>query len=100
MQAENLVAIREYCVIQELEPSFVMALGDAGLLEIIVIDETSYFHEQQLTELERMVRLHQDLKINLEGIEAISHLIEKMKKMQDELIVLKNKLRKYEHVDE
>ena len=43
-----------------------------------------------------MVRLHYDLEINMEGIDAITHLLKKLQTMQDEISVLKNKLRVYE----
>jgi hypothetical protein len=40
------------------------------------------------------MHLHQDLDINLEGIDAISHLLKRMHDMQRELNMLKNKLGK------
>jgi hypothetical protein len=51
---------------------------------------------KQLTELEKLVRLRYELDINLEGIDAIIHLLKKLQGMQDEIIILKNKLRLYE----
>jgi hypothetical protein len=42
------------------------------------------------------VRLHYDLDINLEGIEAITYLLNRVKNMQAEIIALKNRLRLYE----
>jgi hypothetical protein len=38
------------------------------------------------------VRLHYDLDINIEGIETINHLLEKIEEMQREIAHLKNKI--------
>jgi hypothetical protein len=43
-----------------------------------------------------MIRLHHELDINVEGVEAISHLLMLIEKMQEELTVVKNRLRLYE----
>jgi PleD family two-component response regulator len=36
------------------------------------------------------------MDINVEGIEAVSHLLERIQRLQDELTGLKNRLRLYE----
>ena len=46
-------------------------LGEDGLIDIEVIDDTSYFPASQLNELERYTHLYYDLSINIEGIDAI-----------------------------
>jgi uncharacterized membrane protein YjjP (DUF1212 family) len=60
------------------------------------MEQEHYIHQEELPKLEKMVRLHQDLGINLEGLEAIHHLLEKVEQMQSEVNLLKNKLRKWE----
>jgi hypothetical protein len=44
-----------------------------------------------MQKLEKFVRLHYDLDINLEGIETINYLLEKIEKMQREILELRNK---------
>ena len=51
---------------------------------------------QQLPRLERLARMHYDLDINLEGIEAISHLLERVERMQHDLRALQEWLHLYE----
>ena len=63
-------------------------------------EEQTYFSEHQLDEVEKFVRLHYDLDINVEGIEAISHLLEKIKDMQDRNMQLQNRLSLYENNNE
>ncbi|MBC7388403.1 MAG: MerR family transcriptional regulator, partial [Opitutaceae bacterium] len=46
--------------------------------------------------LEKLVRLHFDLNINLEGIETVSYLLQKMNNMQEKILMLSNRLRVYE----
>ena len=93
---KDLIAVSEFCILQNVDISFIHSLDEYGLIEITTIDETGFLQANQLSEVERMTRLHRDLKINLEGIEAINHLIEKIKIMQDEINALKNRLHLYE----
>jgi hypothetical protein len=45
-----------------------------------------------------MVRLHFDMDINIEGIETITHLLERIEQMQQEITQLKNRVGVYEHL--
>ena len=47
---------------------------------------------RSVPELEKLVRFHYEMDINLEGIEAIHHLLQQMKTMQDEMKALKTGL--------
>jgi hypothetical protein len=49
-----------------------------------------------LGRLEKIVRLHFELDINLEGIETIAHLLERMEGMQEKIVQLTNRLKAYE----
>jgi cytochrome c peroxidase len=71
-------------------------LQDAGLIEITIIKEAEYIHESQLNELEKIVRLYYEMDINLEGIETVIHLLQRINDMQNEITLLKNRLRLYE----
>lgn len=99
MQTENLIALNEFCVHHNIENSFISSLQQIGLIEIKTINETFFIEGDQLQQLEKIVRFYYELDINLEGIETIIHLINRMRTMQDEIILLKNKLRIYEAVD-
>ena len=99
MTKEEMVAASEFCTSHNVEISFLYSLSESGLLEITNVEETVFISQEQLPELEKLVRLHYDMDINLEGIEAIHHLLQQMKTMQDEMRVLKSKLALYEKVD-
>ena len=86
----------EFCLHHNIESSFLYSLQEYGLIEIVSMEQGSFVDSNCLRELEKMVRLHYDLDINMEGIDAISHLLKKLETMQDEIAMLKNKLRVYE----
>ena len=100
MRNEEMVAAHEFCISHNVEISFLYSLNESGLLEITTIEEAVFINRDQLPELEKLVRLYYDMEINLEGIEAVHHLLQQMKAMQDEVRALKNRLSMYEKIDE
>ncbi|MGZ4079745.1 MAG: chaperone modulator CbpM, partial [Bacteroidia bacterium] len=55
-----------------------------------------YIDPEQLQKLESFLRMHYEMDINMEGIEAIAHLLQRTQSMQEEILKLKNRLRLYE----
>ena len=96
METEQLIPIREFVRHYNIEISFIASLGEIGLIEIITVEETQYVHQERIPDLERMIRLHYGLEINLEGIDAISQLLQRVDFLQQEIVTLKNRLRLYE----
>jgi hypothetical protein len=96
MRANYLIAIDEFCVNHNIESSFIISLQQSGLLEITTIHDTGYLDTDQLQQLEKIVRFYYDLDINLEGIETINHLLQKIGSLQEEILILRNRLRLYE----
>ncbi len=96
MQTENLIAVSEFCINHNIEISFISSLQQTGLIEIYTIKETEFIDAGQLQQLEKFIRLYYELDINLEGIETITHLLQRINSLQDEIVMLKNKLRFYE----
>ncbi|MDN3674048.1 chaperone modulator CbpM [Flavobacterium branchiarum] len=96
MNNKNLIQIKQFCLYNEIEDTFITQLNNYGLIEIIVLEEEQYLQPEQLPSIEKMIRLHYDLKINLEGIDAIAHLLNKIEILQKNLIATQNKLRLFE----
>jgi chaperone modulatory protein CbpM len=96
MQTEYLISVDEFCVNHNIEISFISSLEQTGLIEITTIKETGFINAGQLQQLEKFIRLYYELEINLEGIETITHLLRRMNSMNDEIIMLRNRLRLYE----
>lgn len=93
MNNKNLIQIKQFCLYHEIEDAFIAKLNNYGLIEIIVLEEEQYLQPEQLPSIEKMIRLHYDLNINLEGIDAIAHLLNKIEVLQKNLIATQNKLR-------
>jgi len=92
----QLITITEYCVNYNVEPDFIGSLEDSGIIILTVVDTEKYIHIEQLSELEKYIHLHYDLHINIEGIDAIRHLLEKVDQMQNEILQLKSRLHLHE----
>ena len=98
MQNNALILAEEFCTRYKVQLSFINTLQQFGLIEITSIEETFYIPQSELQKLEQFIRLHYDLDINLEGIDAITNLLERVKGLQFEITNLKNKLSIYEKV--
>ena len=78
MQTEYLIAVDEFCAIHNIEISFISSLKQTGLIDITTIKKTGFIDADQLQQLEKFIRLYYELDINLEGIETITHLLQRM----------------------
>lgn len=96
MQTDDLILVNEFCMYHQIDISFVQSLQQSGLIEVIQTEEKLCVPRDQLPELEKMVRLYYEMDINLEGIETISYLLNRMNAMQQEIIQLNNRLQAYE----
>ena len=89
----SLIAIRDLCASHNIEPSFFDLLYEFGLISIIQPDFVS---ADELETIEKCIHLHYEMEINIEGIDAIHNLLEKINDLQAEIRILKNRLRIYE----
>lgn len=96
MLTDDLIPAQEFCTHHQVEISFITSLQQFGLIEMTSVEETPYIPQKELLKLEQIIRLHYDLNINLEGIDAIHHIIKRFKSMQAEITLLKNRLSFYE----
>ena len=96
MQSEYLIAIDEFCVKHDIEVSFINSLQETGLIEITTIDDSGFIRVEQIMQLEKFIRFHYEMDINIEGIETISHLLQRVNELQEEIVALKNKVGLYE----
>jgi len=96
MESEQMIVLEEFCTSHQVEVSFVRTLEEHGLIETIIVNETLCIQENELSKLEQIVRLHQELNINSEGVDAIINLLKRIENMQNEITILRNKLNFYE----
>jgi len=92
MENNNLILTTQFCEFHQVEFTFINSLNDFGLIETVLLEDKQYLPVDQLKKLEKMIHLHYDLDINIEGIEAISHLLQRVDHLNAELKTIKNKL--------
>jgi chaperone modulatory protein CbpM len=96
MPTTDLIAANEFCIYHNIEMSFIYSLQQSGLLAITVVEEQLYVPATELPQLEKLVRLYYEMDINLEGIETITYLLQRMNDMQQQIVQLNNRLSMYE----
>lgn len=96
MNIKNFIPLSQLCTVYKVEMSFFTKMNEFGLIEIVTIEQSYFVHKDKTSDIEKMIRMHQEMDINLEGIETIFNLLEKIKALQAELVTTKNRLRMYE----
>ncbi|PZX94674.1 MerR family transcriptional regulator [Flavobacterium aquariorum] len=97
MKTDNRILLQTISSYYQVELSFFNHLHDLGLLEIEIMEQSPYIHENQMHNLERMIRLHNELNVNPEGIDVVFNLLQKIDHLQKELIATNNRLRLFEN---
>ncbi len=92
MNNKDLIPISQFCKIYEIEFSFINSLNDFGLIEIVYIDKDKFIELEKIQQLERIIRLHDDLGVNFEGIDIITNLMHKIDILQNKLNSIENQL--------
>lgn len=96
METQELIIVDVFCKECQIEINLIHDLEEFGLIETIVHQEQKYLDKNQLAYIEKIIRLHNDLNINKEGIEIILNLQEKENQLLSEINYLKNRLGLYE----
>ncbi|MVM40172.1 hypothetical protein GO730_25295 [Spirosoma sp. HMF3257] len=96
MQTTHLIPVREFCLYHHVEITFVETLADNGLIETTIVEQTTYVHPEQVSRLEKLVRLHQDLAIHADDLDVVSDLLDRVEDLQQQLSQLQNRLIFYE----
>lgn len=97
---EDLIQSEECCIHYNIEVSFLETLHEYGLIEIVSVQEKQFVHVGQLNELEKFIRLHYDLDVNIAGLDVISNLLTKMKRMRQEIVELQSRLSLYQDIEQ
>jgi len=97
MSIENFIPLNTLCLHYKLEISFFNTLNENGLIEIQLVDEIQYVHKESIYEIEKIVRMHKELEVNIEGIDVVLNLLQKIDALQTELLKVRNRLLLYEN---
>lgn len=83
------IKITEYCKQTNVEKNFISELNQEGIIQLKIRDDDDYLDEEFLADLEMFSRWYYDLGINLAGIDAMRHLLNRIEKLQEEIQSLK-----------
>lgn len=84
--------------IYEVEESFIESLHEVGLIEVVVSEQERYIEYEEISDLEQFIRWYYEMNINVEGIDALRNMIEKVKSLQLEVNQLRNELQFYKSI--
>ncbi len=98
MEIEKYFLVNQFCVSHEVEYTFIESLDQIGFIEIHQIENQDYIHLERLPILEKAIRLTQDLSLDINELEIILDLLEKIENLQEENKLLKSKIEMYRNI--
>lgn len=98
MENEATIPVIDFCTHYNVELSFIQALHQSGLIEVIYKEETLFLPVDDMPQVEKLARMHYEMDINLEGIETICHLLKQIDQMQQQIVRLNNQLSLHNHL--
>lgn len=96
MENRTYIPITELCRVYKIDIIFFDSLSEYDLIEIVVEEKVAVLPVQQISKLEQILRIHNDLKVNMEGVDVIMNLLHKIDTLEKELYNSKNRLNLYE----
>jgi chaperone modulatory protein CbpM len=96
MSDDEIISFEMFCSYYNVEQSFLETLESHGLISVSFRENQRFILKEELAELEKFSRLYYDLNINVPGIDALNHMLEKMKQLEKEAENLRARLRIYE----
>ena len=92
MEEQKLILVETVCTHYQLQISFLEQLEEIGLIALVRENELVFISEEKVSNLEKVLRLHEELSVNLEGIDIILNLLNKVGSLQAELNDAKQQL--------
>ena len=90
--SEKKITYRECLQIYQVEETFLDELQSSGLIQIVIEEDDRYIEYDYLEEIEQFVRWHYELEINMEGIEALHHMLQQVRNLQSDVEQLRGEL--------
>ena len=97
MKKVTRISVEQCCIQYEIETSFVYLLDQHGLVKLSRSGKNTFIDFEELSNLEKYIHLHYELEINMEGMEAISHLLDRVEKLQQQIKGLQKEMRSSLH---
>ena len=97
MNIDNFIPINFLCNQYNIEIAFITNLSEYDLIEIITVEQVQYIHQDKINDLEKIIRIHNELGINIEGIDVVFNMLTKIHELENELTLVKTRLKLYEN---
>lgn len=94
----NRLLYSECLRIYEVEETFIESLQEVGLIRVADQDDDRFIEYDDLSHLEQFIRWYYDMDINIEGIEALHYMLERVRSLQSEIDRLRNELQFYKSI--
>ena len=91
----NRLLYSECLRIYEVEESFIESLQEVGLIQVIDQDEDRFVAYDDLSDLEQFIRWYYEMDINVGGIDALHHMLQRVRSLQSEITQLRHELQFY-----
>lgn len=93
--SRNRLLYSECLRIYEVEESFMESLREVGLIQVTAQDDHQFIEYDDLTDLEQFIRWYYEMDINVEGIDALRHMLQRVRSLQAEVRQLRHELQFY-----
>jgi len=94
--SKYLIPIQKICETYQVSELFFENLQEYNLISLIKENNEFWIEENELNKIEKIMRLHFDLDINMEGIDVIISLLNKINQLNKEISFLQKQLKIYE----
>ena len=97
MENQNYIPVQRICIIYKVPETFLNQLYEYDLINITIVDKVECIETTEIKKVEKIIRLHFDLNINMEGIDSVLHLLNRVNELQDQITRLNNRISFHEH---
>ena len=91
----NRLQYSECLRIYEVEETFIASLQEVGLIRVVDQDDDRFIAYDDLSDLEQFIRWYYEMDINVEGIDALRHMLQRVRSLQSEITQLRHELQFY-----
>ena len=95
MEAHTLIPVIDFCDAHCVEITLIQSFNNHGLIAIVEQEQEWFIPEPEVKKLEQIIVFYRDLDINLEGIETIFMLLQRVENLQNHVNHLENKLNRF-----
>lgn len=86
------ISVHQFCIHYDIPKSFIDSLSNYELIELVEIESSKHIPIEDISRIEKLIRMHFDLQVNFEGLDIIDNLVRQINALQQEVTLLRNKM--------